>query len=170
MNLKSLLMGAAVVALIVTAGCKPSETAYREAYRSAVAARDAALGADSASFIPIRPNMKQTVVAQGTDTISATYIPVLLLNEGGATLDKLRRYSLVVGQFKQVFNAKQMRRRISERGYPGAIIVRSGEPLYYVIASSTDSVPSAARALRDVHSDTLFRFHSPLPFILSRKN
>lgn len=170
MNIKSLLMGAAVVALIVMAGCKPSGTAYREAYRSTVAARDAALRDDSASFTPISPNMRQTVVAQGPDTISTVYVPVLLLDEGGATLDMLRRYSLVVGRFKQVFNARQMRKRIAGRGYPGAIIVRTGEPLYYVIASSTDSVTDAARALRDVHSDTLFRFHSPLPFILSRKN
>jgi len=169
MNIKSLLTGAAAVALIIAAGCRPSETAYRDAYISTVAARDASLRADSASFTPIRPNMKQTVVAQGPDTISTVHIPVLLLNDGGATLEKLRSYNLVVGQFRQVFNARQMRTRIAERGYPGAIVVRTGEPLYYVIAVSTDSVSSAARSLRDVRSDTLFRFRSPLPFILSRK-
>lgn len=161
-------MGAAAAALIIIAGCKPSEDAYREAYESTIAARESTHEGDSAYYTRIRPNMKTNVVTQESDTITTVSVPVLLLNEGGATLEKLKRYSVVVGQFKQVFNAKQMRSRISDRGYPGAIIVRTGEPLYYVISTSTDSISAAARDLRTVQSDTLFRFHAPVPFILER--
>ncbi len=161
-------MGAALVALIFTASCKPSETAYREAYESAKAARQEA---DSVGFTPIAPNLRMVTTIENGDTIQAVYVPVAVIENGGGIRESLKPYSVVVGQFKQVFNARQMRERISQRGYPGAFVVRTGEPRYLVIATSLPTASEASAAMQKIQSDTAtFRFHSPLPYILSRRN
>lgn len=160
-------MGAALVALIFAPSCKPSETAYRDAYESAKAARQEA---DTEGYTPFAPNHRMVTAIENGDTIQAVYMPVAVIENGGGIRESLKPYSVVVGQFKQVFNARQMRERISQRGYPGAFVVRTGEPRYLVVAVSLPSASEAAAAMRDIKNDTLFRFHSPLPYILSRRN
>ena len=161
-------MRAAMVALVFIASCKPSETAYREAYESAKAAREQT--ADSVSYTRLSPNQRQVKVVADGDTISAVYLPVVVIENGGGIRESLKAYSVVVGQFKQVFNARQMQERISQRGYPGAFVVRTGEPRYLVLATSVHSASEAAAAMQKIKADTTFRFHSPLPYILSRRN
>lgn len=170
MKFRNIIIGAAAAAPVFAAGCKPSATAYREAYESTVAAREAAFAADSVQYTQIKRNTTTIQAISGADTLQLIHVPVIVIKDGGGVNESLKVYSVVVGQFKQVFNARQMRERIADRGYPGAFVVRTGEPLYYVVALSTDNLDNAAATLRTVKGDTtLFRFRNPLPFILSRR-
>lgn len=164
-------MGAAAVALLLISSCKPSEKAYREAYETTMEARRAAQANDSIKYTPLASNHKILNVASGSDTIQVIHMPVSVLKGGGGIRESLKSYSVVVGQFKQVFNAKQMRERIVGRGYPGAFVVRTGEPRYLVISASVPTVAEASEQMKKVVADTAtFRFHAPVPYILSRRS
>lgn len=170
MNFRYIIMGAAAAALLFISSCKPSQSAYQEAYASTIEARNQAADDYPEGYIALPSNMKRSVAIVGKDTLQLTYVPVTILENGGGIRESLKPYSVVVGQFRQAFNARQMRERIAQRGYPGAFVVRNGEPRYYVIAASVPTLPEAAVALREVETDTAnFRFHSPVPFILTRR-
>lgn len=172
MKLHRIFIGAAMAALFIMSGCKPSESAYREAYSSAVAARASAHGADSdATYTPVIPYLKNTRMVAGADTVDVSHVAVMVIKDGGGLRESLKPYSVVVGQFKQVFNARQMRERIADRGYPGAFVLCDGEPRYFVIATSVPTLDEARDAMQKIKTDTAnFRFHQPVPFILSRRS
>ena len=76
------------------------------------------------------------------------------------------RYGVVVGKFKQIFNARSMRERLAANGYPEAIVVYNGSQEYFVVACST-SVPAEAATLLDkVRADTSLTLRDPYPYIL----
>ena len=106
------------------------------------------------------------MVTQSGDTLMLLTEPVALTPEGGATHETLRRYNVVVGQFRQIFNAKAMLARLREGAYPDAIILNTRLPLYYVITNSVATQEEAVKALRNVEADTTLRLASPLPFVL----
>ena len=78
----------------------------------------------------------------------------------------LKRYNVAVGQFKQKFNAREMRARLQANGYPDAFIIHTREPLYYVCTATCQTPQEAATALEKVKTDKSIVLRSPLPFIL----
>ncbi len=59
----------------------------------------------------------------GQDTLPIRTEAIGYTDGGGASRETVRKYNIVVGQFKQVFNARQMRERLMAGGYPDAFIV-----------------------------------------------
>ncbi len=162
------IAGAAfAAALVAFASCKPSQQAYADAYHSTIAAREAAYEADSAAYTRMHPQIPLRRVAVGTDTVSVATIRVAVTANAGGIRESLKPYSVVVGDFRQVFNARQMRERIVD-AHPAAFVVQSAAPRYYVIASSHATLPEAAAALQALSADTTLHLRAPLPFILTR--
>lgn len=155
--------------LALLGACKTSEQNYRAAYEKAIAGRDSAEALENTIYGRERRQVGFDYVAlPGGDTVAVKRQLVRIAEGGGGIRENLRRYCVVVGQFKQRFNAISLRERlaIEEATVPGAFVVETAEPYYYVVGSSFTTIEEAARALRAYEANPPVPFRAPLPFIL----
>lgn len=150
--------------------CKTSEKNYREAYEKTMAARQARESGDIDSTIygRVRRDFGSHQLVVAGDTVEVKVQHVKVTADGGGIPESLMRYSVVVGQFKQLFNARSLRERLFEAGYPAAFVVETAEPYYYVIAGSYNLAEDAVKELRRIEADAPVAMKKPLPFILQR--
>lgn len=153
-----------ILAACLLAACKPTEANYRQAYDAAMATRNTEEG--DTIFNGMRRNMDQQEMVVGADTASFISQWVKITEGGGGINEYIRKYCVVAGQFKQAFNAKSMRERLVENGYPGAFVVQNSEPYYYVIAASYAEPQAAIEMLQKLRNDKSLKLRAPLPFIL----
>ncbi len=153
--------------LLGLVGCRTSEANYRQAYERAVAGRDSSLAVDSTIYGAVRRQAEtRTVTLADGSTVAVRAQHVRVTENGGGVNENLRRYNVVVGRFKQVFNARSMRERMVDGGVlPEAFVVETSEPYYYVVARSTSSLDSAAAYMRMLPAG-LPPMREPLPFVL----
>lgn len=150
-------------------GCKTTEANYRAAYERAVAGRDSLPSIENTVYGRHRRATSSTVAAVGTDTIEVISARVRVSEGGGAIRENLKRYNVVVGQFKQSFNAMSMRERLVDGGYPGAFVVETGEPFFYVVASTyptREEALKAAVAIRKSAADFPVGLREGMPVVL----
>lgn len=162
-----ILLPTAAIALAAMAmtGCKTNEQNYRSAYE--VAKQAQYTGVDSTVYAKIRQEAIPTAIMADGDSIHIkTEFVTTTKPSADSAAPELKRYGVVVGQFKQVFNARAMQSRIVANGYPQAYIVQTREPLYYVIAAGSDSIDTAVADMKRVAADTSMRLRQPLPWIL----
>ena len=162
--MKSIL--AILLLMLAVASCKTTEANYRTAYEKAVAGRDSLTALDQTIYGAHRRNMGSREIAVGDDTVEIKIQRVKITEGGGGINEWLRTYSVVVGQFKQAFNARSMRERLVDAGYPRAFVVETAEPYYYVLLSSYSTPAEAVEAIKSIPSDFPVATKSPLPFIL----
>lgn len=157
----------ALVGLCALGACKPNEEAYKSAYESAIAKRDADGGAlEGTVYNRYREMAKPSEIAVGSDTLAVITEFIGYTENGGASRETTKRYNVVVGRFKQVFNARQMRERLQANGYPDVFILHTREPLYYVVTATCDTPEEALDELRRVKADSTLVLRDPLPFVL----
>ncbi|MDE6463366.1 MAG: hypothetical protein K2L16_01860 [Muribaculaceae bacterium] len=163
------LTAIAAAALILAAalpGCKTSEANYRSAYERAIAGRDSSDGIDSTVYGAVRRELNMRTVVMDGGREQEVYTQHVRVTEGGGAIrENLRRYNVVVGRFKQLFNARSLRERLVEAGYPGAFVVETAEPYYFVVLSSHTTLPDAVSAMEAFPEDVV-RMKEPLPFVL----
>lgn len=160
------IIAAVVVLLTALAACKPTEQNYRNAYEAARLKQDQSGGLDSTIYSRLRPQGDGAKLVAGSDTLTMHTITIGYPEDAGASATTLHRYNVVVGQFKQIFNARAMRQRLINDGYEGAMILQTREPLYYVVAESCVTPEGAAEAIRRVGSDSRLTIRTPFPWIL----
>lgn len=160
----------AAIAALSAVSCKTTEENYRKAYEAAAQQQREATGLDSTIYGRIRNQAVTSWLAVGNDSLPVRREYIGYTDGGGASRENIRRYNVVVGQFKQVFNAKQMRQRLIDGGYEGAMIVHTREPLYYVVAASVPTPEEARVEWQRVTADRSLVLKSPLPFILTPAN
>ncbi len=158
-------MAGLILALGVVS-CKTNENNYRAAYQAAVAHREEASGLDSTIYARIRNQAVESKLATGNDTLPIKTEYIGYPKDGGASREKVLRYNIVVGQFKQIFNANAMRQRLLSAGYEDAMILNTREPLYYVIAAACSTAAEAAELYNKVKSDSGLVLREPMPFVL----
>lgn len=154
-------------ALAATAlfGCKTTEENYRRAYE-AVKQKETD-GLEGTIFNRYRERAVEANTIYGSDTLRYVRESVRVTLDQGVPQERMKRYNIVVGQFKQLFHAKSMRDRFVEAGYPAAFIVQTGEPLYYVVAFTTEQPQEAATQLQKLQTSSPIRLADPCPWILS---
>lgn len=155
-----------LLAVLVLVGCKTTEANYRAAYETAAAHARESAGLDSTIYGRIRSRATNSVLAVGADSLPLRTERIVYTKDEGATRQSLHRYNIVVGQFKQIFNARQMRQRLISEGYDSAMIVNTAEPLYYVISRSVATPEEAKEAFERVKTDPKLVLRDPMPFIL----
>lgn len=159
---------AILLVFIPVISCKTSEENYRKAYETAKQKESA--GIDSTIYSNIRREARPQNVTIGNDTLAmkSEYVSV----SSGQTADQtaLKRYNIVAGQFKQIFHARSLAKRLAANGYPEAFIVETREPLYYVIAISTDEAPEANDALKTIKANQPVKLIDPCPWVLHPAN
>lgn len=157
-----------VLAAAVLGGCKTTEANYRGAYEKAVEAQAGQPDIDDTIYGNVRrqSNRHEVALADGKK-IAVEAMRVRITENGGAVPENLKRYNVVAGQFKQLFNAQSLRKRLSDN-YAGAFIVETAEPYYYVVAESFADINDAASALARIKATAPVPMKEPLPFILER--
>lgn len=146
--------------------CKTSEANYRQAYERAIAGREASQAVDSGVYGAVRRelNMRTDRLPDGREVQLYTQ-RVRVTDDGGGIAENLHRYNVVVGRFKQIFNARSLRNRLVDAGYPAAFVVETAEPYYYIVLSSHDALDEAVAAM-EAFPDGVIAMKEPLPFIL----
>ncbi len=150
----------------ILTGCKTNENNYRQAYEAAVAQRDEAAGGDSTIYARIRNSAKVSDLVAGTDTMPMRAEYIGYTDNGGASRQTVKRYNVVVGQFKQLFNARAMRQRMIDNGYTETFIIHTREPLYYVVSATASTPEEILVEYRKVQNDKGLTLRPPVPFIL----
>ncbi|MDE5567649.1 MAG: SPOR domain-containing protein [Muribaculaceae bacterium] len=148
------------------ASCKTSEANYRAAYERTIASREDAEKEENTIYGGARRQPSQSYMMNGADTVCINVKRVSPLVEDGKVKPEMKQLMLVVGQFKQKFNAQSLRDRVVQNGYPGAFVVQTGEPYYYVVADSYDNISQAAAALEEIRKKAPIVMKDPVPFIL----
>ena len=157
----------ALLIILTAPSCKTTEENYRQAYEAAAEQRRESTGLDSTIYGRIRNSAVTSWLVVNGDSLPMRKEYIGYTDGGGSSRDNVKRYNVVVGQFRQVFNAKQMRQRLIDNGYDSAMIVHTREPLYYVVTSTASTPAATLEAWRKVNSDKNLVLKSPLPFILS---
>jgi len=159
----------AALTLLTAIGCKTTEENYRAAYQRAKENERA--GIDSTIYSRIRQEARPRQISIDGDTVGmrSEYVTV---TEGQPhiTGESLKRYSVVVAQFKQLFHAKSVSRRFSEAGYSETFIVQTREPLYYVVAFTTPDITAARDTLMKIQSAPPFTLQPDTPWLLRVPN
>jgi len=165
--MKHLLPIIALLIAIAVTSCKTSEENYRRAYEAAAEQRRESTGLDSTIYSRIRNSAVSSYLVVNGDSMPMRREYIGYTDGGGSSRENVKRYNVVVGRFRQVFNAKQMRQRLIDGGYDSAMIVHTREPLYYVISATASTPEATLEAWRKVTGDKNLILKSPLPFILS---
>ncbi|MEF9924072.1 MAG: SPOR domain-containing protein [Muribaculaceae bacterium] len=141
------------IALIIAIGaisCKTTEKNYRQAYEKAVMKEKE--GVDSTTYNKIKEEEKGAMVAiNGEDVrIKSEYLQIA----DGEQSD-MKNYGVVVGQFKQVFNARSFRDRLKSKKYPSYVVINR-DGIYYVVIKGFDKNVEAAEYLKNIKKNVPF--------------
>lgn len=162
--MKKLVIFLSLIAITVT-GCKTTESNYRAAYEIAAQKKNES-AVDSATLAKIdQTDLPKDMTVEGV-TLPVRTFPVGYPEGGGASREVVKRYNIVVGHFKQIFNAKAMRERLVTSGYEGAMILNDKRQNFYVISSSVATPSEAAAELDKVRKDPSIHLKQPLPWVL----
>lgn len=164
MKTKSYLLAAAAIMLSVAA-CKTNEENYRKAYEKAKEAESAEL--ESTIYGRYRNEAKDDLYTIGADTVNIRREFVTVSkDQAGIDNSALKRYSVVVAQFKQLFHAKSLCGRYRNAGYESAFVVETREPLYYVVAASSSEVTAARDIMLAIEAAPPVALQANMPFLL----
>lgn len=168
MFMKKSVILIALSAAVAVVGCKTTEANYRAAYERAVETRDSRTSLDSTVYGGQRRGLDMRQLTVDGESVDVKTQRVSVTEGGGGIREYLRPYSVVVGQFKQLFNARSLRDRLADNGYPRAFVVQTSEPYYYIVLSSHDTDTEAARAVIALRATAGFpvAMRAPLPFVL----
>lgn len=75
-------------------------------------------------------------------------------------------YCIMVGQFKQRFNAKEMCQRLQNDGYAHAMVFSNSEPRYFVAADTVATPEAALQMLDSVKKDSRLTLKPPFPAVM----
>ncbi len=150
----------------VVSACRTTEANYRAAYERALAGRDSAMAVDSTIYGRYRRDFT-TVQVQLADgrTADVTVQRVKLTEDLGVSSEYLKRYNVVVGRFKQIFNARSMRQRLVDNGFPRAMVLETAEPYYYVVINSFATADEAFAAIDSIPEGAI-AMRPPMPYVL----
>ena len=160
------LTATALTAVPLLSGCHTSEENYRAAYEKTVAARAESDSLEHTIYGAERRRLVTAQVETPDGPVEVRRQLVRVTDGGGGINENLHQYNVVVGQFKQLFNAKSLRERLVDMGYPGAFVVETGEPFYFIVLDSFDDVAEASHALEAFRSSGKIAMKEPCPFIL----
>ncbi len=163
---KSRIIIALMLAMALVA-CKTNERNYREAYEKVMEKRQAeqaeldSLVGDHALF----DNTNARYYVVGDDTLTVRREHVRQDSIPGRPMVRLQRFNVVVGKFRQLFNAKSLVSRVEPAGYT-ALVAHNSVPEYYVLVGSCDTPEAALDSLRRVQADTTLHPLPPCPYVL----
>ncbi len=143
---KTLMMGAAVLAVMTLASCgKSKESAYKKAYEKAKAEQTQTTPVNTTTQQPTTP---VTVVQQTPTTTDYSNVSVRTENVQLVNGTPLKAYSVVVGSFGVKTNATGLSSTLAQKGYNPRVVQASTTNgiMYRVVATSYDTKAEAAQS------------------------
>ncbi len=181
----TILACAISLAASISTGCKPSEKHYREAYETTIKARHTGEDEylDSVARAAMQTGGRPVVTHIGDSTLQyrIEWIrPAVDKTSASAAQPKTtpthatpgrpspsaKPYCIIVGQFKQRFNAREMCTRLQGYGYAHAMVFQSSEPRYFVAADTVSSPEAALRQLDSIKADKRLLLKAPFPTVI----
>ena len=140
---KTLALAAAAIVISVSfTSCKPKQSAYHAAYERA---QQRQIAQQAASQDEVRP-MPAPVAADDAAVREEKVTPADGANESG-----LKAYSVVIGSFQNITNARGLRERMLGEGFP-AILAQNENGMYRVIVTSFDTKAEAVISRESIKS------------------
>lgn len=166
MSIKNLIIIAAIFPALGLVSCKTTEANYRAAYEKAISARDSSESIEETIYGKVRNQIDIHIIPTSVGDVEVKTQLVKVSKDGGGTPERLARYNVIAGQFKQKFNAVSLRNRLADNGYPGAFVIETSEPYYYIVTESYSSVDEAARAMKALQEAKPQGVKEPCPYLL----
>lgn len=145
------LLGATMCMVLAFGSCKPKQSAYKAAYEQAKAKETTA----PVESVPVETEEEVVApVSKPRTTDSATRQERIRAAQG-EDADGLRRFSVVIGSFKNKTNAYSLKERMQAAGYR-ALLGENEQGMLRVIVSSFDTKAEAIEsrdAIRPQFSD-----------------
>lgn len=150
--------------ILSLAACKTTEANYRTAYETAK--QKATDTGDSLTTSNLRQSMLPRPLTVDGVSFSAMTFPVKMTEGTGKDNSDMKRYCIVVGKFRQVFNAKSMASRLASAGYPDAFVVENRDKDFFVVAQSTAIPAEIPAIISRINNDTSLALRPPFPYVL----
>ena len=151
------------VAVTGITSCKSNEANYRAAYDRTVERQREMEGVDESTYARIEAERTANTAVVGGDSVRMVVNRVNIVDAESADL---KPYGVVVGEYKQLFNARSFRDRLKKEGHP-SYVVKDSESNYYVIAEGFDTSVEAADFMKNISDRIKMRIPIPKPWILS---
>ena len=152
---KILLFGAALCCIITLGSCKSKSSAYKTAYEQAKASDDTWVDEEDDTEVLTSEEISYESVRQ--ESVKPT---------SGEDMSGLKKYSVVIGSFKNRTNAFSLKQRMVDEGYR-PIVAENDSGMLRVIVSSFDSKADAARSRDAIKSKYAPNFQDA--WLLERK-
>ena len=130
---KILLFGAAICCILTLGSCKSKSSAYKTAYEQAKTTDDWASDEDDTEVLTSEEISYESVKQERVTLAS------------GEDVSGLKKYSVVIGSFKNRTNAFSLKERMVDEGYR-PVVAENEAGMLRVIVSSFDSRADAARS------------------------
>lgn len=143
-----LLNMVAFMLLLSVASCKTTEENYKAAYDIAVKKQESGAGKDVSTIISQEKRKREyQLIGKDSIRVKTEYISMI-----DGPVNNVEKYGIVVGEFKQVFNARSYRNRINNienDSVNPAFVVMNRMKQYYVIYRSFESKNAAAAFMKN---------------------
>ncbi len=143
--------------------CKSNEQNYRAVYDRVIEHQRETDGADEDTYSRIEAERTANTTIIMGDSVRMVTNHVSIVD---GTYSDLKPYSVVVGEYKQLFNARSFRDRLKKNGH-GSYVVKDSESTYYVIAEGFETSIEAAEYLNDIDNRINIKIPIAKPWILS---
>lgn len=161
--MNKIILGAIILSMTIGGvACKTNEKNYRQAYEKAIT-KDKE-GIDDATYAKIKEEEKGAKVVISGDSVRVKSEFVNLCH--GEQKDMMP-YGIVVGQFKQIFNARSFCDRLKSKGYP-AYALENRDNIYYVVAKGFATEIEAAAYLKNINKNIPFAIPVESAWILAQ--
>lgn len=149
---------------VVATSCHSNEKNYKAAYDKAMEKYRDGVGTEEYERILAERQRPNTVV--NGDSLRLLPMRVNVTDDSASVA---RRYSVIVAQFKQKFNAVTMRNRLhTEEGFPSYVLYGGTDNKYYVAVKGFDDLNVAAAFLKSAPKTVKIKILEPTPWILER--
>lgn len=164
---KILLFLAVIIMTLGFVSCRTTEKNYQEAYAKATADNDRDVtDFEETIYNRYRAQMKDVAVDVNGIKIPAKSIYVKVTKDGGGINEWLKRYCVVVAEFKQLFNAQSMRERFAAASYPRTFLIENGEPYYYVVVDSSEDASKLLEVINKLKEKSPLPIKPGFPYLL----
>ncbi|MBQ1725457.1 MAG: SPOR domain-containing protein [Muribaculaceae bacterium] len=151
--------------LLVLTSCHSNEKNYKMAYDKAVERRSTSIDAETEARIAAERKRNAQVIYGDTVVVVRMHTTVV-----ADTIERPpHRYNVVVGVFKQEFNAKSYRDRFrKEAGYPSYVLkgVDAAGTKFHVVIKGFDEKDVASAFISTIHDHVKIRLLEREPWIL----
>ncbi|MDO5395839.1 MAG: SPOR domain-containing protein [Bacteroidales bacterium] len=159
-----ILVSGVIMLTMAAVSCKPSEKNYRAAYERTMARDSARTEFNETVYGRYRRQVREIPVFTESDTVKVRTTHVVVSE--GVPREAMKRYCVVIAEFKQLLNARSIRQRFIDGGYPSAFIVETPEPYYYVVAGAYNELPEAMGLCDSLRRNSPVPLKAPAPYLL----